>query len=47
VRQIFKNYALKSMHAVYAKLNEAIGHINRNPELVKSITTFPYIVRSF
>jgi hypothetical protein len=32
---------------VYAKLNEAIGYINRNPELVKSITSFPYIVRSF
>jgi len=43
--KIFKNYALKSIDAVYAKLNEAIGYINRNPELVKSITTFPYIVR--
>ena len=45
--KIFKNYALKSIDAVYAKLNEAIGYINRNPELVKSITSFPYIVRSF
>src|ERR1700726_2906250 len=45
--KIFKNYALKSMDAVYAKLNEAISYINRNPELVKSITSFPYIVRSF
>jgi hypothetical protein len=33
------NYALKSIDAVYAKLNEAIGYINRNPELVKSITS--------
>ena len=45
--KIFKNYALKSLDAVYAKLNEAIGYINRNPQLVKSITSFPYIVRSF
>ena len=45
--KIFKNYALKSIDAVYAKLNEAISYINRNPELVKSITPFPYIVRSF
>jgi transposase len=45
--KIFKNYALKSIDAVYAKLNEAIGYINLNPELVKSITSFPYIVRSF
>jgi transposase len=42
--KIFKNYALKSIDAVYAKLNEAIGYINRNPKLVKSITSFPYIV---
>src|SRR5271170_782452 len=45
--KIFKNYALKSIDAVYAKLGEAIGYISRNPELVKSITSFPYIVRSF
>jgi transposase len=45
--KIFKNYALKSIDAVYAKLDEAIGYINRNPELVKSITSFSYIVRSF
>ena len=45
--KIFKNYALKSIDAVYAKLSEAIGYINRNPELVKSITSFPYIARSF
>ena len=45
--KLFKNYALKSIDAVYAKLSDAIGYINRNPELVKSITSFPYIARSF
>jgi transposase len=45
--KIFKNYALKSMHAVHAKLKEAILYIERNPELVRSITSFPYIVNSF
>jgi hypothetical protein len=45
--KIFKSYALKSIDAVYTKLNEAIGYINRNLQLVKSITSFPYIVRSF
>jgi len=45
--KVFKNYALKSIDAVHIKLNEAIAHINRRPELVKSITSFPYIVRSF
>src|SRR6267154_6070034 len=45
--KIFKNYALKSIDAVHAKLNEAIAYINRRPELVKSITSFPYIARSF
>jgi transposase len=44
--KIFKNYALKSMDAVYAKLNKAIGYINRNLGLVKSITSFLH-VRSF
>jgi transposase len=45
--KVFKNYALKSIDAVHVKLNEAIAYINRRPELVKSITSFPYIVRSF
>ena len=45
--KIFKNYALKSIDAVRAKLNAAIGYIDRNPKLVKPITSFPYIVRSF
>jgi transposase len=44
--KIFKNYALKSMDEVYAKLNEAIGYMERNRLLVKSITSFPYIVKS-
>jgi transposase len=44
--KIFKNYALKSIDAVHRKLEEAILYIERNPETVKSITAFPYIVRS-
>ena len=44
--KIFKNYALKSMDEVYDKLDEAVFYIERNPKLVKSITSFPYIVRS-
>ena len=44
--KIFKNYALKSIDAVCAKLKQAILYIDRNPKIVKSITSFPYIVRS-
>ena len=44
--KIFKNYALKSMNEVHAKLKQAILYINRNPKLVRSITSFPYIVNS-
>jgi DDE superfamily endonuclease len=44
--KIFKNYALKSMDEVYAKLEEAALYIERNPTIVKSITSFPYIVKS-
>jgi hypothetical protein len=43
--KIFKNYALKSMDAVRAKLKQA-AYIERNPKLVLSITSFPYIVNS-
>jgi transposase len=43
---IFKNYALKSMDAVRAKLKQAILYIERNPKIVRSITSFPYIVKS-
>ena len=44
--KIFKNYALKSMNEVNAKLDEAALYIERNPTLVKSITSFPYIAKS-
>ena len=44
--KIFKNYALKSMNAVRAKLEHAILYLERNPKLVRSITSFPYIVNS-
>jgi transposase len=44
--KIFKNYALKSMDAVRAKLKQAILYIERNPKLVRSISSFPYIVNS-
>jgi len=44
--KIFKNYALKSMDEVCDKLVEAALYIERNPEIVKSITSFPYIVKS-
>ena len=45
--KIFKNYALKSMDAVHQKLSEAVLYIERNPQIVKSITSFPYIAKSF
>jgi transposase len=44
--KIFKNYALKSMEDVYARLEQAALYIECNPEIVKSITSFPYIVKS-
>jgi transposase len=45
--KIFKIYALKSIDAVHAKLKQAIVYIERNPKIVKSITSFPYIRKSF
>ena len=42
--KIFKNYALKCMEDVCAKLEQAALYIERNPAIVKSITSFPYIV---
>ena len=42
--KVFKNYALKSMDAVRAKLRQAILYMERNPKLVRSIN--PYIVNS-
>src|SRR6266700_3952930 len=44
--KIFKNYALKSMDEVRANLRQAVLYIERNPNLVRSITSFPYIVNS-
>jgi transposase len=43
----FKNYALKSRDAVYDKLEEAALYLEHNPEFVKSMTSFPYIAKSF
>jgi hypothetical protein len=34
------------MDAVRAKLRQAILYIERSPKLVRSITSFPYIVNS-
>ena len=45
--KIFKNYALKSMYGVRAKLKQAILYIECNPKFVRPITSFPYIVNSF
>ena len=45
--KIFKNYVLKSIDAVRTKLKQAILYIERNPKIVKSITSFPYIRKSF
>ena len=35
------------MDAVRQKLKEAVLYIERNPKIVKSITSFPYIAKSF
>jgi hypothetical protein len=45
-RKILRNYALKSIDAVRAKLKQAIFYIERNPKTVQSITRFPYIAAS-
>ena len=36
----------QSMDAVRAKLKQAILYIERNPGLVRSMTSFPYIINS-
>ena len=41
--KIFKNYALKSIDAVRTKLKQAVLYIERNPTMVRSITSFPYV----
>jgi transposase len=45
--KIFKNYALKSIDAVREKLEHAILYLERNPTIVQSITSFPYIRKSY
>jgi transposase len=44
--KIFKNYAAKSMDEVCDKLVQAALYIEGNPNMVKSITSFPYIMNS-
>ena len=44
--KIFKNYAAKSIDEVCDMLVEGSLYIGRNPELVKSMTSFPYIASS-
>ena len=44
--KIFKNHAAKSMDEVCEKLVKGSLYIERNPELVKSMTSFPYIASS-
>jgi hypothetical protein len=44
--KIFKNYAAKSMDEVCKMLVEGSLYIERNPELVKAMTSFPYIASS-
>ena len=41
--KIFRNFALKSMKIVEQKLCDAVLYIQKNPELVRSITAFGYI----
>jgi hypothetical protein len=43
---IFKNYAAKSIDEVCDKLVRAALYIERNPRMVKSMTSFPYIINS-
>lgn len=45
--KIFKNYALKSIDDVHDKLEQAVLYLKRNPKIVQSITSFPYIASSF
>ena len=44
--KIFKNYAAKSMDEVSNKLVDAALYIESNPEMVKSMTGFPYILNA-
>jgi hypothetical protein len=44
--KIFKDYALKSMDEVAPQIAQAALYIERNPALVKSITSSSYIAKS-
>ena len=44
--KVFKNYAAKSMDEVSSKLVKAALYIERNPNMVKSMTAFPYILNA-
>jgi hypothetical protein len=44
--KIFKNYALKSMRKVEQKLCEAALYIDKNPDIVRSIAGFDYIINA-
>jgi hypothetical protein len=44
--KIFKNHAAKSMDEVCEKPVKGSLYIERNPKLVKSMTSFPYIASS-
>jgi hypothetical protein len=44
--KIFKNCAAKSIDEVCDMLVDGSLYIERNPELVKSMTSFPYIASS-
>jgi transposase len=45
--KIFKNFAFKSMDEVNDKLDEAALYVKRNPARIRSLTSFPYIAKSF
>jgi hypothetical protein len=44
--QSVNNYVLKSMAAIQKQMVEACLYIARHPKIVKSITSFPYIINS-
>jgi hypothetical protein len=46
-KKLLKNYAIKSINEVHRKLEEAVLYVERDPRTVKSITSFPYIAKSF
>jgi hypothetical protein len=42
--KIFRNFALKSMKTVERKLCDAVLYIQKNPQIVRSIAAFSYII---